>query len=99
MCTPGIAAGDERSRAIQEILARTYEATSSDGQVTIRVIGDAKVASASVHEQIDPSGTLSRSATEAVQSSLHEARAETARAMADLPGLNPQLRALLLGDS
>lgn len=90
---------DARSSAIQEILSRTYEATSVDGHVTVRVVGDARVASASVCESVQDDGSLSREATEAVRSSLHAARVETARAMADLPGLNPQLRALLRGEA
>ncbi len=90
---------DDQSRAIQEILSRTYEATSSDGHVTVRVIGDAKVSSATICDSVGDDGSLSAAATEAVRSSLHEARVETARAMADLPGLNPQLRALLRGES
>ena len=89
---------DEGSLAIAEILARSYAATSTDGAVTVWAVGDAKVNAASVHDQLDTDGVLSRSATEAVQSSLRLARAQTANAMADLPGLNPQLRALLRGE-
>lgn len=86
---------DDRSRAINEILARTYEATSSDGRVTVQAVGEARVQVA--HVDLSDQGNLSVSATEAVQDSLDQARVQTARAMAELPGLNPQLRALLLG--
>lgn len=91
--------GDERSRALQEILSRSYEATSADGRVTVLVAGDERISQASVHDRSAVGGSLSWPATEAVQNGLNEARAATARAMADLPGLNPQLRALLLGGS
>lgn len=90
---------DAGSRAIQEILARSYVATSTDGQVSVWSIGDAKLSTASVRDQIPSDGSLSAAATEAVQSSLRVARAQTACAMAELPGLNPQLRALLRGES
>ncbi|GAA2182175.1 hypothetical protein GCM10009785_20220 [Brooklawnia cerclae] len=88
---------DEYAHAIQEILSRTYEATSVDGAVTVMSVGEARVTSASIEAVADPVGELSQSATDAVQRSLRQARAETRRALADLPGLNPQLRALLLG--
>ena len=86
---------EDHTRAISEILARTYEATSSDGRVTVCAVGDARVQTAWV--EVDDRGDLTTPATEAVQHSLTEARSATARAMAELPGLNPQLRALLLG--
>ena len=88
---------DDRSRAIAEILSRTYEATSSDGRITVSSLGEAKLHWASVDYAFDERSSLNVAATEAGRASLTMARTQTARAMAELPGLNPQLRALLLG--
>ncbi|EPH07012.1 hypothetical protein HMPREF1531_00057 [Propionibacterium sp. oral taxon 192 str. F0372] len=81
---------------LAEILSRCYEATSRDGTVTVRVDAEGRLLNAEVCNPED-AYDLSSSATESVQRSLDVARDETARAMADLPGLNPQLRALLMG--
>lgn len=89
---------DSGTRAIQEIFARSHAATSTDGQVTVWALGDATVSSATVREHVNGNHALSRSATEAVQESLRTARAQTAAAIAELPDLNPQLRALLRGE-
>lgn len=91
--------GDSRAAeaaAIQEIFARTYTVASVDGQVTVVGDAEARLTAASV-APLSASSDLSMAATQASQSCLRQAREQTARAVAELPGLNPQLRAMLLG--
>lgn len=92
---------DDWTSRLQEIVSRTYVATSPDGLVSAAAGGDE-----TLHEVIVGSAAaedagayhLSRAATVASRDAVEIARRETAVAMANLPGMNPQLRQLLMGD-
>lgn len=87
------------SHMLSEILARCYRLASADGCFTVIAGGENRLRSV----EVDPAAIhvnvvrLNSSATRTVADCLQQARVETARAMAELPNLNPQLRALLLG--
>lgn len=83
---------------LTDIWARDYVATSDDGLISVTAGGDARLREAELHDASADAPRLSSSCTEVVAEVIASSRAATARAMADLPGLNPQLRALLLGD-
>ncbi len=95
--------GDLWSAELTKIIEKTYVVTSSDGLMTVTAGGDEILHQASVNDAESDNSPdtlrISRSATEACQKSLLVARQETAKAMANLPGMNPQLRQLLLGES
>lgn len=88
---------DEGVDAIDEILSRSYVVTSTDGAVTVRVDAEGRLLDATVIG-VTPGKDLSIPATESVQRSQDLARDETARALAEVPGIDPQLRSLLMGE-
>lgn len=95
----GAAAND----SLSEIFDRVYQVTSADGLVQVSADGQPSLRTVNVANLdellIDDSFTLTLtdSATAAVSQCVGTARSQTARAMAQLPGMDPQLRALLLG--
>lgn len=82
---------------IDEILSRSYVVTSTDGAVTVRVDAEGRMLEADVVGTIGDRD-LSAPATESVRRSQDLARDETAKALAEVPGIDPQLRSLLLGE-
>lgn len=90
---------------LTQIFARTFTVSSADGLVTVTADGQPSLKYVAVAELddmlFDPMArhSLSESSTVAVSQCIATARQATVQAMAQLPGLNPQLRALLLGGS
>lgn len=82
---------------IDEILSRSYVVTSADGAVQVKVDAQGRVLAADVRP-VASGQDVSASATESVRRSQKLACDETAKALAEAPGIDPQLRALLLGE-
>lgn len=99
------AAGAAADDPLTEIFQRTFTVTSTDGLVTVSADGQPSLRNVTVAELddllADPMArhALSESTTVAVSQCVSTARNMAVEAMAQLPGLNPQLRALLLGGS
>jgi len=80
---------------VGEILDRSYLATSTDGVAAVSVGGDQRVRSAEL-VRTDVSAAMAGAAlTTAVNTALQDARTQTVQAMCALPGLDPQLKALM----
>lgn len=84
-------------REMTQILSRRYEASSTDGSVTAVATGDGRLAAVEVTDVSSPA--LSEDSTQAVKDAIAAAHQQTAHALAEMPGLNPQLRRLLLAGS
>lgn len=92
---PQIPPLDPTAQALADVVARSFAATSGDGTVTAVAGGDQMLRSITV-EAFEPNvPALTRALDEAIRDSISRAQAETVKAMAEVPGLDPTLAGLL----
>jgi hypothetical protein len=86
---------DPTAQALVDVVHRSYEATSSDGTVTAVARGDPLLASVDIEAYAPTLPALTQALNEAIRGSLARAQADTVKAMAEVPGLDPALAGLL----